>query len=58
METTTDLHIILSRELDTTDLNLEHDTVVASPDFSRRVVDALRSLRDDPATSFSPPASG
>ena len=43
METTTDLRLVLSRELDTEDLSLEHDTVVATPEFSRRVMDALRT---------------
>ena len=43
METTADLRLILSRELDTEDLSLEHDTVVVTPEFSRRITEALRS---------------
>jgi hypothetical protein len=43
METTTDLRLVLSRELDTEDLSLEHDTMVVSPEFSRRIMDVLRS---------------
>ena len=39
-----DLHLVLSRELDTQELNLEHDTVVVSPEFSRRVIAALEYL--------------
>ena len=41
MVTTADLRLILSRELDTEDLSLEYDTVVISPEFSRRVLDGL-----------------
>ncbi len=43
METTTDLRLVLSRELDTEELSLEHDTMVVTPEFSRRIMDVLRS---------------
>jgi hypothetical protein len=55
METTTDLRLVLSRELDTEDLSLEHDTVVVSPEFSRRVMDVLRSGAEK--TNVSEPAA-
>ena len=44
MSPSPDLHLVLSRELDTEELNLEHDTVVVSPEFSRRVIAALEYL--------------
>ena len=47
METTADLRLVLSRELDTDDLSLEHDTVVVTPELSRRVVAALRQMHED-----------
>ena len=46
MESTTDLRLVLSRELDTQELSLEHDTLVASPEFTRRVIDALHPTRE------------
>ena len=44
MSPSPDLHLVLSRELDTEELNLEHDTVVVTPEFSRRVIAALQYL--------------
>ena len=43
METTANLKLVLTRELDTEELGLEHDTVVISPELSRRIIEALRS---------------
>ena len=44
MSASPDLRLVLSHELDTEELNLEHDTVVVSPEFSRRVIAALQYL--------------
>ena len=44
MPTSTNLRLVLSHELDTEELSLEHDTVVVSPELCRRVVAALRDL--------------
>ena len=46
METTTEFRAILSRELHTEDLNLEHDTVVVTPEAARRIMEALRLTRE------------
>ena len=53
METTTELHEVLSRELDTDDLSLEHDTVIVTPEFARRIMEILRSKRECVAASDS-----
>jgi hypothetical protein len=37
----TELHLILSAALQTDDLSLEHDTVVVSPELTKRVTEAL-----------------
>ena len=47
METNSNLRLVLSHELDTQELNLEHDTVVVSPEFARRVTEALRNIGPD-----------
>ncbi len=47
METTANLRLVLSRELNTEELSLEHDTVVVTPDFSRRIIEALRSRSEE-----------
>ena len=44
MSPSPDLRLVLSRELETEELSLEHDTVVVSPEFSRRVIAALQYL--------------
>jgi hypothetical protein len=51
--TTTDLHEVLSRELDTQDLSLEHDTVIVTPEFARRIMEALRTTRESASASDS-----
>ena len=53
METTTEFHEVLSRELDTNDLSLEHDTVVVTPEFARRIMEALRGKRECAAANDS-----
>ncbi len=55
METTADLRLVLSRELDTEELSLEHDTVVVTPETSRRVIAALRRMHEE-ATVIDFPA--
>jgi len=47
METTANLRLVLTRELNTEELSLEHDTVVVSPELSRRIIEALRSKPED-----------
>jgi hypothetical protein len=44
MSASPDLRLVLTRELDTEDLSLEHDTVVVTPEVSRRVIVALQNL--------------
>jgi hypothetical protein len=58
METTADLRLILSRELNTEDLSLEHDTVVVDPDFSRRIVEALHCNGDGATLIHFPVPAG
>ena len=41
MSQQTDLHLVLSRELHTDDLSLEHDTMVVSAELTQQVTDAL-----------------
>ena len=53
METNTEYHEVLSRELDTQDLSLEHDTVIVTPEFARRIMEALRSTRECATVSDS-----
>ena len=55
METTTELHEVLSRELDTEDLSLEHDTVIVTPEFARRIMEALRTKRECAASDSAAP---
>jgi hypothetical protein len=56
MEATADLRLVLSRELETEELSLEHDTVVVSPETSRRVIAALRRMHEE-ATVIDFPVS-
>ena len=56
METTADLRLVLSRELETEELSLEHDTVLIGPETSRRVIGALRRMHED-ATVIDFPVS-
>ena len=44
MSASPDLRLVLTNELDTEELSLEHDTVVVTPQFSRRVIAALQYL--------------
>ncbi len=44
MPASPDLHLVMSRELDTDELSLEYDTMVISPECSRRVIAALKYL--------------
>lgn len=54
METTTNLRLVLTHELDTQELNLEHDTVVVSPEFARRITEAIRNMGTDAAVQNLP----
>ena len=54
METNTNLRLVLSHELDTQELNLEHDTVVVSAEFARRITEAVRNMGTDAAVHNLP----
>ena len=44
MSASPDLRLVPSREHDAEELDLEHDTGVVTPEFSRRVIAALQYL--------------
>ena len=54
MSQQTDLHSILSRELHTDELSLEHDTLVVSADVTKQVSLALSSAAQAAASGHTP----
>ena len=54
MSEQTDLHLVLSRELQTEDLSLEHDTIVVSAEVTKQVTDALGKVALTTASAHTP----
>ncbi len=56
MSEQTDLHLAMSRALHTEDLGLEHDTIVASPELTSQVTQALGAVAQMPVSGHTPMA--
>ena len=54
MSEQTDLHLVLSRELQTEDLSLEHDTIVVTPELTEQVTNALTAAALNASSGRTP----
>ena len=54
MSEQTDLHLAMSRALQTEELSLEHDTIVVSPELTKQVTLALGAVAQMPGSGYTP----